>query len=540
MLSFYKKKKNAEMGGGSVLTKPEDYYLKGSNFSSMYQQKQPTSSQYGSSYSSPYSSSSQPKQSSYSPTFTPMGTGAISGSQQQLPSLNFSNLNKATTQNKGVQQYPGPIGPQPKPQPDNSAPKSDPYTDYLAKLRALRDSTEQRGTERTQDYINSLRGIQERDESRQRSLIPFYQDQFGMFKDNVYSQIANQERSGKESEQRTRRVSGEAMRRAAQTNRENQAGLQNLFAGLGTVDSTAFQNQASKQTNEFTSEQNARLDEQATQINQIWDGVDQFKREAEMLIMQEEVNLRNRLAEIESTIDKNSFAYDQAIKDALDQARANVEAIDQQIAGIEYEAAQKQYEIEQSGGNQLMFDDSGQPANQFTKEWVYNNPDKYKEAFGAGGNAQQNEQSGVALSLIDQISNSDRLNAVLGPIQSRLPAINQGSVDLISNINQVKNILNLAAAGQLKGQGPISEGERALLEKAASGLDRAKSPEEFQFALNEAKRLLETSLYGQAVTPMARQTSELRKVQVISPDGEVGTINESELEEAIANGWRRA
>jgi hypothetical protein len=70
------------------------------------------------------------------------------------------------------------------------------------------------------------------------------------------------------------------------------------------------------------------------------------------------------------------------------------------------------------------------------------------------------------------LSNPDGLDSIYGKYDALKPdwALSQNAVDLKANIQTISSTLELAAAGKLKGQGTVTESERATLREVASNL----------------------------------------------------------------------
>lgn len=332
--SFFKRK-NEQEPVTSTLQNPITQY--GSGWLNVGKPQQSTQQIQGSGYAS-------------NPTTQIQGSGYTSNYASN-PSNQIQGSGYTSNYVSNPMNYKAPnTNPRPVATPTAQKTVTTPTTDYLSKIRSLGSDQANRYSQSAQDYAQRVSDLRDRSAQRSQSLIPQQQQAFSQFKQNIYDQIAGQQAQGEEAEQRIKNVQGEALRRQAQANRENQAGLQNLFAGLGTVDSTAFQNQASRQTNEFTRQQAEALQEQANLINENWRAVDQFKRDAATLISQEEANLNARIVEIQNTIDSNSANYDIAIQQAYDKAAENIGNIQNQVANAEYAALQKEYEAKLNAG----------------------------------------------------------------------------------------------------------------------------------------------------------------------------------------------
>jgi len=98
-------------------------------------------------------------------------------------------------------------------------------------------------------------------------------------------------------------------------------------------------------------------------------------------------------------------------------------------------------------------------------------------------------ESLASLERIDNLSALD-LDKIYGLEEQFYPnyLYDQESKDMIADRNNIVANLELAAAGKLKGQGQVSEGERAILKQAATLLsDVSISPEKARKELEAAK-----------------------------------------------------
>jgi len=94
--------------------------------------------------------------------------------------------------------------------------------------------------------------------------------------------------------------------------------------------------------------------------------------------------------------------------------------------------------------------------------------------------------------IYNSLSNAD-LDLIYGSLEPWYPDFfrSQKGVDLIEQRDQLVGMLKLASRGELKGQGPITEGEQEILGKAATtlGSDRV-SPDLARKALDGAMKVL--------------------------------------------------
>jgi hypothetical protein len=81
-------------------------------------------------------------------------------------------------------------------------------------------------------------------------------------------------------------------------------------------------------------------------------------------------------------------------------------------------------------------------------------------------------------SLLDRASKNPALKNYYGAVAGRTPALKQNTLDLQADIDRVISLASLAARGELKGQGPVSDFEGRMLANAQTVLaNRLISPE---------------------------------------------------------------
>lgn len=281
---------------------------------------------------------------------------------------------------------PPPRVPPPAPTQKQVTP-ADTYLQKLASLNAQRTNQINQGTD---SYEQKVMALDERQRQRNLDRIPQLQEGYNKYVQNVRDTIKGEEQATAESEEYTKEQYGSAMRKSARDKRLQDANLMNMFAGLGTLDSSAFQDIQTNRTNDFVMANQSTQREQAREVAGLRRGLDDFRRQAEQGIIDEESNLQARIAEIQNTVDQNSFQYDQLISQAIQEAQGRIGAIEDAYLGQEYAVRQKEYELTQAGTEKLsqMFLQTGEPQNQSDYEWMINNPDKYKEAFQAGSQPQ--------------------------------------------------------------------------------------------------------------------------------------------------------
>lgn len=100
------------------------------------------------------------------------------------------------------------------------------------------------------------------------------------------------------------------------------------------------------------------------------------------------------------------------------------------------------------------------------------------------------------LNTIQRIKRNPRLNAVVGGIEGRTPAVLGESVDAIALIETLGSQAFLSQIPQIKGMGQLSNAEGDKLQAAFQNFSRVQSEKQFRANLDEATRLLEKARQG--------------------------------------------
>ncbi len=181
------------------------------------------------------------------------------------------------------------------------------------------------------------------------------------------------------------------------------------------------------------------------------------------------------------------------------------------------------------------FKATGKPETQEDFIYIQKNPGAYESLLksieqGGQENTQAMNEKGDTIALIDKVlgSNTDPLTGAL-----RLQGIPGQRTDVANTkaaIQQIRAQLELAAAGKLKGQGTITENERAILSNAVLSLQEDArgtfrvGDEELRRQLTQAKQILERS--GAVSTQDMGGTIRVREIA----SGRTGTIPVNEFD----------
>jgi hypothetical protein len=331
------------------------------------------------------------------------------------------------------------------------------YAAYLDRLKALSEEQAARQQQRADQQARLIEDSYGRQEERAKARIPQIQEGFGKFKTNVEGQVADEETAKLEADDQTREYYGEAMRRAAEGNRSSMGNLQNIFANLGTIDSggaMGFGGQALNQQNRFASGQQSTLKEQARELSTNQRELNQFKRDAVSLIMQEEANMNEKIALIEQTMEDGSLEKERALRQVYAEAEDRVSAIEQGLLEQEMKMAQVEQE----------------------------------QAIKAGENTKSSGTADVS-SIVSQLLSLDT-KPITGWL--RLGGVIPGGQGQVAKglYDQLMALLSVENRQMMKGSGQISDFEAKMLERAASRIRPQMSDEDFRASLMELQQAL--------------------------------------------------
>lgn len=415
---------------------------------------------------------------------------------------------------KPVYQVPGtptPLNPNYKPAPQQQQQQTDPMSNYIAKLRAIADERKGLYKDSATEQQSVMDAVNERNQQRLREqegrLVGAKDRSVASMKGYMDDLTARAE----EDRIRAEDEAGATQKKSIQAGREEQARLQNLFGDLGSIDSSVFQDQAIKAEQRGT-ERFMDIDKMKMQEIQ---EIDRTRRaglaEAESALYEIESNFADQIAYINDTMIQGSEQHKLAVNQLWRDTQDAILQLSDSVTQMEMEQAQK---LAEAGASQLSegFLTSGQPQTRADYEWMRNNPDKYGQ-FGAQ-DVRENEVSRT-VSLIDEVLRGD-LGAQTG-LRGKIgwESLWGENLNTRTNIDNIKGNLELAAAGKLKGQGQISEGEREILRRAASRIVYGMTDSALREALNEAKTILYNS-----VGRSSPQTQVSQQNIVTAPDGQ--------------------
>lgn len=337
--------------------------------------------------------------------------------------------------------------------------------------------------------------------------LPVAEGNFNAYKADSDADIADLKATGERQKGQAEDYYGDAQRDAARTYRDTQGQNQRTFANLGTIDSRgegSFQQATENTTSDFNRFTQQTLKAKADKFAEIDSTVATAERQAMAAIRQEAGKLEDLKKQIQFALINNDQALADELSGIAQESEQTILSIQEAVTGLKYQADLEKYKVELESNDDLSttFLTTGVPQTEADFTWKLQNAKEYGEAFpNMVGNSEAMQKANEVMdtsNLIDRVlgSNTDNLTGVLRAQGGWNPWANLDAKGTSSLINQVSNQLQLAAAGKLKGQGQITENERAILRDAVLALNPdgnggyALSDDELRRRLKEAQAIL--------------------------------------------------
>jgi hypothetical protein len=364
--------------------------------------------------------------------------------------------------------------PAPKTPPPTTQTQQSPYTDQLSKITQSQTDFYNNQAAKTAEGLKSSYDTSQKYLSEQ---IPQMQGFLSNYQNLADKSVNNQQQYTEQQKQELADQAGKEQFMQAQAAREGRGRLQNTFASLGAVDSSAFQNFAARAEDRLARGQ----DESRGQLKRDTGNLDRefsiFKDQTELAKMQEVEKFNAAVRQIQASMQQGTSEYQSAVQAAYDRAQENIFGIQRSLAEKE---ADYQYKAREAG------------------------------LETAAGNLAAQQNTGKALNMVNNLIGGN-YQAVSGGFRTPgfMTPLVPGSAAARADYEGLKNLLTLAARGQLKGSGAVSDFETKMLEKAAmAGLSPELPEQEFLARL----KLLQQDLMAGG----ANQSSQI----VIAPDGQ--------------------
>jgi hypothetical protein len=324
------------------------------------------------------------------------------------------------------------------------------FQQYMSSIQKIADAQKARSVgnlENTEKYYTNLY------DTTNKSLlgqIPEVQQGFENYKTSQQARIDAAKAALPGQEENVNIDYGAAQKARAQTRQESEARLRNQFAGMNASDSYgagSLTSELSGLENTFNAETASADVKRLDQIFKLRQNVTDVENEANSLVAQEELNLKSTIRSIQSQVGLNNIEKQNLIQQAYQASQDKVDEIDSYLAQLQYQQT------------------------------------------GTSSTSGSNEAKDT-VNLIDEVLGSGNLKGVTGiSIANKIPGT--ASYDLQRKIDQIKDKLALAARGQLKGQGQVSDMETRMLQNAVTALDSGMSEQAFIAELNKVKSILQ-------------------------------------------------
>lgn len=413
----------------------------------------------------------------------------------------------------------------PKPQVQTAPNPHDAYLQATEKLAAQQaEFAKNRQTQREASTKSKYQTLKEMISGQ----LPTAEQNFNNFRNDSEADIADLKATGERQKGSAEDYYGEAQRDAAKTYRETQGSNQRMFANLGTVDSRgegSFQQATENTTSDFNRFTQQTLRAKADKFAEIDSTVATAERQAKAAIRQEASKLEDLKKQIQFALINNDQAMADELTGIAQESEQTIMAIQEAVNGMKYQADLEKYKIQLQSNDELspVFLQTGVPQTKADFTWKLNNGKEYGEAFpNMVDNSEAIQKANEVIdtsNLIDRVlgSNTDNLTGVLRAQGGWNPWANLDAKSTSSLINQVSSQLQLAAAGKLKGQGQITENERAILRDAVLALNPdgkggyALSDDELRRRLKEAQAILMRNAGMQGLMPQVDNDALIRQ-----------------------------
>lgn len=416
-----------------------------------------------------------PKQTSTnkpSPYTTNMVNSLSAG--QGIPSITGAKMNfsqpsplQDVYSKLGVQKQPTAPAPTPTPTPTPAPQQQSSKPSYIAGYENLAEQKKKMlGDQRSsqEDYLNKYYGTA--GQANQQNIDALNRN-LAQNKASYEKSLAMNQARTDTKKQNVEDVWGEGQRQAAMTRKESEGRTRNKFAALGTTDSWGAGSYGQAQEN-VESDFN-RYTQQGLRAKQ------EDLQELDFALQEYELQSQAKLDDLEMQVTQalNQIAQNQALSE-IEKANAIKEL------GFAYEDAKMQVEeglqgkyqeyydkLAASEASELDFDDNGQPLNQASYEWMLKNPDEYKAAFASTDNQSANKVRGI----IEQLAPM-KTKGFTGLLRIPLSDEARNAEGLVK---QLSSELQLEEAKRMKGQGTMTESERAILANSISAMNPDKN-----------------------------------------------------------------
>jgi len=281
-------------------------------------------------------------------------------------------------------------------------------------------------------------------------------------KESFQQSLAAEQARTNEKKQAAEDTWGEDQRALAQTRGESEARNRNKFAALNTVGSYGAGSYGQAQENvesDFNRSTQQGIKQKEQNLSDLDYALQQYELDAQSKLDDLELQVTQQINSITSDQTLSDIEKENAIKELGYNYQDAVLQVKEGLQGV----YQQYYDKLASAESGLSFDDNGQPLNQASYEWMLTNPDEYKAAFNSTDNTSANKVRNI----IEQLAGANT-KGVTGLVRLGLSDDARSAAGLVK---QLSSELQIEEAKRLKGQGSMSDSERAILANSISAMN---------------------------------------------------------------------
>ncbi len=381
----------------------------------------------------------------------------------------------------------------PPPTEDAFVEKSDPSNDWMNYVQNSANRQKTFAEQQLDDKMAFLKAQGELTNNQLLEQLPVNEQNFNQYKTNTEATIADLIAGGEMQKSQTNDYYGDAQRESAKTLRETQGQQQKTFANLGSLDSGGEGSFAEANTNvmsDFNRNTQQLLKAKADKLTEIDMSVKTAERNAKATITQEEQKMRQLERDIQYAVANNDLQTAQGLKEAYAESQQYIYDIQDAVAQTQYQFGLAQQDLENEIAKMQSFTPefmaTGQPTNQAEYEYYIKNKDAMTNLYGGDGKTDSKTK---AIGIIDQLLGTGT-GGITGKMRFGFTDESRSAEGLLK---QLSSELQLEEAKRLKGQGSMSDAERAILANsiAAFNLDKNGRPnvsdERFRQILEEMR-----------------------------------------------------
>lgn len=229
------------------------------------------------------------------------------------------------------------------------------FSNQAATNRAARDRNVSAAEARNKAYVDQITGSYNRANESLINQIPFLQQQSDASKEELLAAAEDIRKSGLVQKDATEEYYGDALRQGAQTGREQEKKLKNMFAALGTLDSSQFRDAMINTTEETTRGQQQTVRAKARELASIEATVQEAERKAQLTVQQEVAKFNETIRKINETVYNNEAAKEEDIRAAyadlqgvVAEIENTLDANNMALQNARFEFQQEQLKLDQA------------------------------------------------------------------------------------------------------------------------------------------------------------------------------------------------